>query len=257
MGLAILALFLLAWAVVLGGPMLGRFLRSRQDRGDDPLRDPFAALGRSVGRSVPRVDVPIEPRVVSVAGRDAPVPAELRRRRAVVILVAVAAVLLLLAIATGSIAIWLLQLLVDALFVAYTVALVRQARPRPARSRDEIPGPESIRELLLRSRRFVVPAVAVVALGAIVFGGVVIAGSGDDDSNDRAGAAVEGATGSDTATSATVRTPRTTTGVTLAEAQAAPPTTAPPVTVPASSRAAAPPATQPPNLFCVLLNAFC
>ena len=27
MGLAVLALFLLAWAVVLGGPMLGRYLR--------------------------------------------------------------------------------------------------------------------------------------------------------------------------------------------------------------------------------------
>ncbi len=313
MGLAVLALFLLAWAVVLGGPILARYLRSREANGDDPLRDPFAALGRSVERSgelepqprrrrrdarpdpdfdvptapIPRLDVPLEPRVVSLAA-DGPVPSEVRRQRTVLALVAGAFVLLLLAIATGSVVLWGLQLLVDALFVAYTVALVRHARPRPARDRDDSLGHESIRELLLRSRRFVVPAVAVVAVGAIVFGGVVLAGSGDDHPNDRAGA-VEGSQGSDTVTSDAVRTPRTTTGITVPDAPPPPPTTAAPVTTPATSPAttratfpartlppvtmaapvvpavvpppgttpAAPAATQPPNLLCVLLHAFC
>jgi len=197
-------------------------------------------------------------------------------------------VLLLLAIATGSVVLWGLQLLVDALFVAYTVALVRHARPRPARVRDESLGNESIRVLLVRSRRFVVPAVAVVAVGAIVFGGVVLAGSGDDHANDRAGA-VEGLPESDTGTSDAVSTPRTTTGITLPDAPPPPPTTAPPVTTPATGSAttratfparslppvttaapvvpavvpppattpAAPAVTQPPNLLCVLLHAFC
>ena len=327
MGLAILALFLLAWAIVLGGPMLGRYLRSREGRAADPFGDPFAALGRSVERSgeldpqrprrhrrdaspdlgpdvptapIPPVDVPLEPRVVSIDGTDAPVPAEVRRRRAILALVGLAAVVLLLAIATGSVLLWVLQLLVDAVFVAYTVALVRHAHlkpgadapsaaPEPAASfGGRALGDETIRELLVRSRRFVIPAVAVVAVGAIVFGGVVLAGGGDDHANDRAGAVVDDSTGSGTPTSDTVRAPRSSTTDALPAGTVAPPTTAAatPVTSPAATRptfpartlppvttaapvvpalAPQPPpdtqpppvATQPPNLLCVLLHAFC
>jgi hypothetical protein len=178
---------------------------------------------------------------------------------------------------------------VDAVFVAYTLALYRRAHPREA---TPGPGTETVRELLLRSRRFVVPAVAVVAVGAIVFGGVVLAGRGDDHADDRAGAAVDGSSGTGAATSEDVRTPHTTTEVTLPQATTAPAASTAPVTTPVSSPStsratfpartlppvttaptavvpaqapappttttpAAPPTTQPPNLFCALLHAFC
>lgn len=289
MGLAILVLFLVAWAVVLGGPMLARALRNRRD--EDPVGG-FGTFGRLGGDVRPRrkrfggwwpkpgVDLPpevpslrvpvgqppVEPEVVEIGSGHGRVPAAIRRRRALLTLVCAAGALLLLAVATGSLVVWILQIALDVLLVAYGYALSRQGRERTteplakATARDpdataflgdtfrsaagapddDVDGIIRPRTLRLPSRRVVLSAAAVIAAGCLVFGAAVMLGGrgersesaanpgGDETSRDQPSATSAKREVTTTIATTTTTLPPTTLPVTTVASAAPPRATVPP-----------------------------